>query len=109
MTKLINLDDLAATTREVIYKGVKHNVLDLSLENFVLFQGEFDALIAAQTTGAIPEMIAMAHLIVTRCVPSFGDVKELNLRQLMALVQLVADFYPSAEQAGNEPSPAPTL
>ena len=101
MTKLVNLDELAAAKRQIKYKGATHEVLDLALKDFVEFQKEFQSLIKQQEEGDIASMLDTAKAIIARCVPSFADADKLNMRQLMATVQLIADFFPSADEVGN--------
>jgi hypothetical protein len=106
MTKLVNLDELATPKRVLKYKGVAHDVSDLSVEKFVEFQNDFNELIDSQAEGDTSKMLSLAKRIIGNCVPTFEGTGELNLRQLMAAVQLIADVYPSADEAaGNEPSP----
>jgi hypothetical protein len=105
MTKLVNLDELAAPARSLQFKGQTHEVIDLSVENFIAFQNDFDALLKSQEVGDNKVLLETATAIIDRCVPTFvGKVPELNLRQVMAAVQLIADFYPATEDApsGNE-------
>lgn len=102
MTKLVNLDELAAPKRSIKFKGVTHEVIDLPVAEFIEFQQDFTRLIEKQQAGDAAEMLAAAHSILARSVPSFTDYNELNLRQLMAAVQLIADFYPATEETGNE-------
>lgn len=108
MTKLVNLDELAAAKRQIKYKGVSHEVLDLSLKDFVEFQKSFQALLDAQVEGDVGLMLDTAKGIIALCIPTFEFVAELNMRQLMATVQLVADFYPSPDEAGNAQSQDPS-
>lgn len=103
MTKLVNLDELSAPERKLQYKGVVHEVLDLSLEAFVDFQNDFQKMMEAQEKGDMAAVIASAKVIINRCVPTFGETDKLNLAQLTATVQLITDFYPQTEEtAGNE-------
>lgn len=110
MTKLVNLDELQAPKRQIKFRGVIHEVLDLELEDFIAFQQDFNRLMQVQMKGEVAEMIAVAEIIIKRCVPSFEEVKSLNMRQLMAVVQLISDFYPSegGDEGNAAGSPAPT-
>lgn len=104
MTKLVNLDELAAAKRQIKFKGNTHEVLDLPLVDFIEFQKDFQGLLESQIGGDIGAMLDTAKKIIGKCVPTFSQAAELNMRQLMATVQLIADFYPSADEAGNEQS-----
>jgi len=102
MTKMVNLDELAAAKRVIKFKGDAFDVLDLPLADFIEFQKDFDALIQSQADGEVGRMLELARKIIERCVPGFPHAAALNMRQMMATVQLIADFYPDAgEQAGN--------
>lgn len=102
MTKLVNLDELAAARRQIVFKGETHEVLDLNLSDFIEFQKDFQRMIDAQEKGDVGVMLEISACIIKRCVPTFNETKNLNMRQLMAAVQLIADFYPTPEEAGNE-------
>jgi hypothetical protein len=102
---MVNLDELAGAKREVTYKGTKHEVLDLALADFITFQKDFDHLLKVQSEGNFEEMVDVAAKITALCVPTFQDLRKLNMRQMMALVQLIADFYP--QDSGSEKTEAP--
>lgn len=103
MTKLVNLDELAAPERKIKYHGIDYEVVDLNVQDFIEFQREFKELLAAQESGDNAVMLQTATTIVSRCIPTFSQANELNMRQLMATVQLVADFYPDVE--ADTPAP----
>ena len=102
----MNLDELAAVKRTLAYKGVEHEVLDLDVDSFIAFQGEFEELLKREEAQDVKGTFEMAKAILARCVPTFSaeDVAKLNMRQLMAAIQLVADFYPevSEDASGND-------
>lgn len=101
MAKLVNLDELATPERNIKFRGETHKVLDLPLEDFIAFQKDFETLLQEQSKGNVEPMLAAAYSIIQRSVPTFTECKALNLRQLMATVQLIADFYPQVDE-GNE-------
>ncbi len=108
MTKLVNLDELAGAKRTVTYKGVSHEVLDLALEDFIVFQQDFDALLQKQSEGDFKAVVDLAEKITNLCVPTFQDLRKLNMRQTMALINLIADFFPRDPSEGNESAPTQT-
>lgn len=103
MTKLVNLDELASVERTLQFKGVKHSVIDLPVTEFIAFQAELQTMLKAQGENDVKSMMSAAKGVISRCVPSFEDFDKLNLRQLMATVELVTSFYPETEEnSGNE-------
>lgn len=104
MTKIVNLDELAAPKRTLTYKGESHEVLDLDVSRFIEFQADFNALLESQAKDDMAGGFAAAQRILSRSVPTFKDAEKLNLRQLMAAVQLVSEFYP--QTADSEGAPA---
>lgn len=106
MTKIVNLDELAAAPRFLTYKGENYEVLDLDVESFIGFQKEFDQLLKAQEAGDVASSMNIAKSILKRCSPTFPDPSKLNLRQLMAAVQLVSDFYPDPDPTPASEAPA---
>lgn len=110
MTKFVNLDELAAAPRTIRYKGEEHPVEDLPLEKFIKFQDDFEKMLEAQDKNDAASVLNLAESIIGMCVPTFVQhVRSLNLRQLLACVQLIADVYPSPEEAdvpaAQEPAP----
>lgn len=106
MTKIVNLDDLAAAPRVLKFKGNEHKVEDLPLEKFIQFQADFDALLAAQEGNDAATVLKTATAIIGMCVPTFNQVQELNIRQLMACVQLIAEIYPAPEDSASSTASA---
>lgn len=102
MTKIVNLDELAAAPRILTFRQTDYEVIDLDVNSFIQFQADLNKLIELQATPDAAATAAAAKKILAMCVPTFPHVDELNMRQLMAAVTLVADFFPEdGEEAGN--------
>lgn len=100
MTKLLNLDELTAPTRVVRFRGVEHEIKELTFSAYVAMQKDLIAVQSAMSKDSAEELLAHSIKIIGRSVPSMESlVCELNDRQLIALVQMISDVYP--DQEGN--------
>ncbi|QNK01664.1 hypothetical protein [Dyella telluris] len=109
MTRLINLDELAAPRRVVTLKGTEYEIQEFDLESFVDIQAKADELFEAQEVGDNAKVARLAKVIISNALPDMpGElVGKLTMRQMYAVVNLIFDAFPSDEgDKGNDAAPA---
>jgi hypothetical protein len=110
MTKLVNLDELAGTQRSVKFKGAVHDVINLSLLDFVKAQQTVEALSEAFKKNDYNTVIEGATTVCGLAVPSLKteDIRSMSMSQIMALVQCVMDVFPDAQKEVKDANAAKT-
>ena len=102
--KLLNLDDINVDSQRVItYKGVEYKVRDFTVSEFIQFQKHFNAFTRYYNSTKEEEMplvVEETKALVKIGVPDFPTefVDELNPVQMLAVVSMVANMLPDADE-----------
>lgn len=104
MTKLLNLDDIALESkRTVVLDGVTYAVKDFDLEDFIAFQGHFRAFGEHYNSTDMADLVLLLAdflEIVKLGLPdlSLERAKKLNPLQMLAVVSMIANLIPDADE-----------
>ncbi len=106
--KLLNLDDIALDSqRTVKYKGETYSVRDFSVEEFIKFQKHFNNFrkyYESSNDEDMEKVIAEVKELTKLGVPEFpvAEVSNLNPVQMLALVSMIANLIPEADEETKE-------
>lgn len=106
--KLLNLDDIALDSdRTVKYKGETYKVRDFSVEEFIKFQTHFNSFRKCYESEKPEDMARVIEEVkeLTKLgVPEFPaeEVGNLNPVQMLALVSMIANLIPTADDTTAE-------
>ena len=106
--KFLNLDDIALDSeRTVRYKGNTYKVRDFNVSEFVLFQEHFQKFskyYASNNPEDAGKVVVEVKELVKLGVPEFPFelVNELNPVQMLALVSMIANLIPTADENTSE-------
>ncbi len=90
--KALNLDDLSKESRTITLDGVVHEVLDMSVENFIETQRKSDQL--GENATDVEQIEAYVEMIA-RSVPSLGSPKlrSLSVDKLTRILKFLNGVY----------------
>lgn len=99
MTKLLNLDEIAPATKEVLLGGVKHKVNPLSFGAFVAMQK-----LMQKKNATMQEQLDTYIQVVLSVVPTITREKleSMTFEQIIALVNFVSEDAEAENQDGAE-------
>lgn len=108
--EILNIDALAAPKRQLTLKGVSHEVLDLSVQDFIDNMTAANKLEASKLGGAEEAMESMrlSMIMIKRSVPTLGDaeIARLNPNQVGVLLQFIRGELDKGIGALNQPASA---
>jgi hypothetical protein len=112
MTKILNIDTLSSDQRTIVLGGVEHEVLEMSVENFIATTKQAELL--QSTDAALTAQVESAIDLIQRSVPSAPreTLLKLKLRHLQTIVAFVrgddvqeeALAQPEAQAAEGKPA-----
>ncbi len=104
--KTLNLDALAKSNRTLTLNGKTHNVLEMTVENFIETTKAADEL--GEDASAPVQMEATIKMI-SRSVPSVepAELRKLTLEQLTTIIKYVRGDFDNADD-GVPASESPT-
>lgn len=89
MTKVLNIDTLSSDPRTLVLAGVEHEVLEMSVENFIETTKQAELL--QNTDAALTAQVEAAVDLIQRSVPTAPRdlLLKLKLRHLQTIVAFV--------------------
>lgn len=112
MTKILNIDTLSSDPRTFVLDGVEHEVLEMSVENFIATTKQAEML--QNTDAALTAQVEAAVDLIQRSVPTVSreSLFKLKLRHLQTIVAFVrgddvqeeALVQPEAQAAEGKPA-----
>lgn len=114
MTKLMNLDEITAQeSREIKFKDKTYALADLDVRRFIEINQANKVFSKALDKNDPEEIFLAAEKIVSVAIPTLDDetLRQFNIKQLMATVQLIMlgngpaeDEASSKASEGNAPA-----
>lgn len=89
MTKILNIDTLSSDQRTVVLGGVEHQVLEMSVENFI--ETTKAAELLQSTDATLTAQVESAVSLIMRSVPTVSreTLVKIPLRHLQTIVGFV--------------------
>ncbi len=93
MSKVFNVDQLAEETREIVLKGVTHEVKAMSVDDFLATMAQAEKL--EKDNGPTAQIDAIVKTIA-RAIPSLteADIRGLPFEQMNAISQFIRGDIP---------------
>jgi hypothetical protein len=114
---MLNLDDLVADTKSIVYKGATHTSVEMTVETYLERVKAANALKAAQSaegeTLPVSAQIEQSITMVHETFPTFPveEIRTLSLQRMTALIAYVLaspkDIAEGVEKAAATETPAP--
>lgn len=103
--KTLNLDDFATDKRAITFKGVEHEVREMSVEDFIAASGDAKKLEEKGEKG-MRENVEDTIVHLRRAIPSLeeAELRGLTVAQLVVLVRFVNGTLEDEADKGAEVS-----